>query len=322
MRNRINFVLLAGVFALTLAGCFNGPGEVGSFERTLTVQGPVHLELTNGSGSVVIRASGAGQVRIHADVRVRSWLLGDSRGRLEELTKNPPIRQQGNTIHVGDDSEITRLASIDYVISVPAETDLSAAIGSGGLEVRGIQGPLQASTGSGRVTIAHIHEDVQVSAGSGSIHLEDIGGPVRLTAGSGLLDLAQVHSDVRATTGSGSIRLEEAPGRLNLHTGSGSIRVTGASGDLRAMASSGNITIDGNPAADSYWELETSSGGVDLRVPANASFRLYAHSNSGRISTDMPVAIEEQSRRELRARVGTGAARVDVRCSSGGIRIE
>jgi DUF4097 and DUF4098 domain-containing protein YvlB len=314
--------LLTVVLPLAMGGCMMGPGATGSFDSTFSAQGPVHLELRNGSGAAVIRTGDVGQIRIHGDMRVHSWLFGDSHAGLDDLRENPPVRQDGNTIRIGDDRERLRMVSVDYVISVPPDTDLTASIGSGSLDVRGIQGPLQATTGSGHITAAHIHESVQLTSGSGSIRVEDVGGPIHLLTGSGSLDLAEAHNDVRASTGSGTIRLEDAPGRLSLHTGSGSIRVTGASGDLRAVAGSGHLVIDGNPASNSYWELETSSGGVDLRVPSSASFRLYAHTSSGRISTDLPVAIEEQSRRELRARLGAGAARVDVRCSSGGIRIE
>ncbi len=304
-------------------GCLvRGTTYSGNFERTLTVQGPVHLELGNGSGSAVIRAGETSQVRIHAEVRMHSLLFGGSRARLDDLINHPPIEQNGNTIRVGLESERLRFVSIDYTISVPADTELRAQVGSGSLEIRGIQGPLQATTGSGRITASDIHEDLQATTGSGSILLENIGGTVRATTGSGGIDLRDVKGDVRASTGSGSIRLDAASGRLNLRTGSGSIHVNGASGDLRASTGSGRVTVEGNPARNSYWELQSGSGGVDLRVPSDASFRLYAYSNSGRISTNLPLMIEEQSRRELRARVGDGAARVDLRCSSGSIHIE
>lgn len=321
-RERVTLLwILALVIPVLAAGCNVGPGYTGSFERTLTVQGPVHLELSNGSGSAVIRTGESGQVRIHAEVRGQSWMFGNARERLDEVIKNPPIEQQGNTIRIGEDGQRARFVSIDYTIVVPAETELRAGIGSGSLEIHGIQGPLQATTGSGRITASDIREEAQVTAGSGGITLQNIGGSVRATTGSGSLDLRGLRGDVRAGTGSGSIRLDDAPGRLNLHTGSGSIHVSGASGDLRAGTGSGRVSVDGNPASGSYWELSTGSGGVDMQVPSNASFRLYARSGSGGIHTNIPLLVEDQSRRELRAKAGDGAARVDIRCSSGSVRI-
>jgi hypothetical protein len=318
-KNLIGAVAL--VAPLVLAGCMTGPAYTGSFDRTLSVDGPVHLELGNGSGSALIRSGESGQVRIHAEVRSRTTFWGSARQRLEEVTKNPPVEQQGNTVRIGTEGERLRFISIDYTISVPADTEVRASIGSGNLEIRGIQGPLQATTGSGRITAADIRQQAQVTSGSGSIQLRDIGGSVRVTTGSGTIELTGIHGDIRGGTGSGRIRLEDAPGRVSVHTGSGSISVTGASGDLRAGTGSGSITIEGNPAVNSYWELQTGSGSVNLRVPSNASFRLYARTGSGRIQTNIPLMIEEQSRRELRARAGNGAARVDVRCSSGSIRV-
>jgi hypothetical protein len=55
---------------LLLAGCGASASEQGAFERTLTVSGPVRLELANGAGAVEIRAGEPGKVHIHAEVQV------------------------------------------------------------------------------------------------------------------------------------------------------------------------------------------------------------------------------------------------------------
>ncbi len=307
--------------AALFTGCALGPAETGSFDRALSVTGPVRLELQNGSGGVHITTGDPGQVRIHADVRAHAWLFSNPRSQLDDITQHPPIEQRGNLIHLGFDKYHLRSVSITYTIVVPAQTEVQATIGSGGLELRGIKGPADFTLGSGSIAADDIHDAVQVRAGSGGIRLSNIAGDVRAVTGSGGITLTQVRGDIRATAGSGGITIDQPGGRINAKTGSGGVTVNGASEDLRASAGSGHLTIVGNPERNSYWELRTGSGGVSIGVPPTASFRFYAHSGSGGIQTSLPAVIEERGRHELRARIGDGAARVEIRTGSGNIQI-
>jgi DUF4097 and DUF4098 domain-containing protein YvlB len=79
--------------------------------------------------------------------------------------------------------------------------------------------------------------------------------------------------------------------------------------------------VQGNPGANSYWELKTVSGTVQLGVPASANLHLSAEAVSGEIRTDIPIVIEEQGKHSLRAHMGSGGGRVDVHTVSGEIRV-
>ncbi|HYL11084.1 MAG TPA: DUF4097 family beta strand repeat-containing protein [Candidatus Acidoferrales bacterium] len=319
-------VALAGV--LGVAGCVAVAQDTASFDRTLTVSGPVRVDLTNGSGSVRITGSATGQVRIHGDVRRRAFFFGHTYSA-KEVADDPPIEQQGNVIRIGDRDRRRFFAgfggvnlTIDYVIEVPKETEIETRVGSGAQSARNVRGPVKLVSGSGRVSADTIGEDVQIVSGSGSIEASGVGGEFRGTTGSGGVAARGVHGDIRVTTGSGSISVARPDARVNVKTGSGSIMVQGANDSLTAMAGSGSLTIDGNPSPSSFWELHTGSGSVNLGLPASGSFRLNAVARSGKIQAGIPIVIEEQSRRELRARVGSGAARIEVQTGSGTIRIQ
>lgn len=314
-------LVAAAGLCLLAAGCALGPGETGSFERTLTVTGPLRLDFENGSGSVDIWAGEPGQVRIRGDVQVRGWSAQDARRQLEEILSKPPIEQHGNLVHVGLGKLRMRAVSISYRIVVPPETELQSATGSGSLEVRGIHGPARLTSGSGGVTAADIREDTKVTVGSGGVTLANIGGEVHAVTGSGGITLNKVHGDIRATTGSGGITISAPAGRVHAKTGSGGVTVSGVTADLRATTGSGSLIISGNPAPGSYWELRTSSGNVEIEVPPSAGFRLHAHSSSGSIESGIPIVVEEHTRRQLRARAGNGEARVEAQTASGSIRI-
>lgn len=319
MRMRSLVTSLAALFAALLAaGCGPLPAESGRFERTLTVSGPVRLELENGSGAVQIRSGPAGQVRVEGEFRVHAWLWQDPGHVAEEIRKSPPIEQTGNFVRVG------RLppganARVEYVVVVPENTEVEASVGSGSLDVRGVRGPARLRAGSGNITAESIASDIEAGTGSGSIRLRGVTGEARAQTGSGSIVLEDVQQDVRASAGSGRIRVLRPGGSVVSRTGSGDVELNGARGDVKVNTGSGDIAVEGNPAPQAYWDLSARSGSVRLDVPDSASFTFLAETISGKIDTDLPIAVTEKARRELRGRVGKGDARVRAETTSGRI---
>jgi DUF4097 and DUF4098 domain-containing protein YvlB len=127
---------------------------------------------------------------------------------------------------------------------------------------------------------------------------------------------------VTARTGSGGVRIAQTgKGDLEVSSGSGEVIITGVNGAARVSASSGGIEIEGRPAGP--WDINSSSGGVTLRLPSDASFDLDAHVSSGQIDSAHPITVSGRlDRRHLQGKVRGGGALVRVRTSSGGIRIQ
>jgi hypothetical protein len=319
---RIWLSVLLAAAALAASGCIMVPGPRGRFDRALSVSGPVRIELTNGSGDVRITAGAPGQVRVQGDFELRQWIWEPENLRAEDYEKDPPIEQTGDVIRIGYAERWRRNVRVNYTIVVPPETSLRATSGSGQLDVRGLRGPVRLHTGSGDILAADIRGETQAGTGSGDVSLRDIGGLARADTGSGDVTIQNSDSDVRASTGSGQIQISAPQGRVEASTGSGNIRVAEASADARARTGSGDISVSGKPAGRYFWDLHASSGDIRLDLGATASFRLEARTTSGRIVTDVPLTIEEQSRRALRARAGSGEGRIEARTSSGNIRIQ
>jgi DUF4097 and DUF4098 domain-containing protein YvlB len=314
------FVLATGLAALTL-GCGAMPASSGHFDRTLTVTGPVVLDLRNGSGNAQITPGQPGQVKIHGDFTVRAWPWESSERRATEITANPPIEQSGGLIRIGGQMFRIQNLSVNYTIEVPVDTEMRGAVGSGEIHVRGIHGPARLTAGSGTLDASQIAQDAEATAGSGTVNFSEIGGQVQVTVGSGDVKLSGVEGETRVRAGSGDIVIEKPSGRVTASTGSGDITLRSAAGDLRLKTGSGDLDVEGNPSPSSSWEFHTASGDVALRVPSNASFRFYAHSYSGSIETGIPMVIEERPKHELRARVGDGQAQVEVETASGDISL-
>jgi DUF4097 and DUF4098 domain-containing protein YvlB len=294
-----------------------------TFEKSLKVDGPVRLEVTTGSGKIVIRHGAPGGVRIHGDVRASGFLLGRDERAAQDVAANPPVEQVGNLISVGESRRPRGLrnVSISYTIETPEDTRIQAKSGSGGVEVEGVRGPAQIAVGSGAAQVVNIGDDVALTVGSGSCRVGHVAGRVTFTVGSGTATFEDLGDEIRGQSGSGSMEIDRPRGRVNVKSGSGPIRISGAAQDVRAATGSGGLDIQGNPAVGTFWDLNASSGNITLTVPGDASFALTAQTASGSIRTDVPISIEEESRRSLRARVGRGEASVTLRTGSGGIQL-
>lgn len=303
MRATKMFVVLAAV-AMLAAAVPAIQAQDGEFERTLSVTGPVDLQVESRSGSIKITAGGSGSVHIRAEIRrTRGWSgRRASQADVQAVIDNPPIVQEGNTIRVEKLDDDIKL-SISYQITVPTDTTVKAGTGSGSIRVSGVKG------------------SVTGDSGSGSVSIEDVGGDARLRTGSGSIKAVNVGGNFKASTGSGSIRASLADAsEVEVSTGSGSIRVTGVNGTLRAKTGSGSIRLEGAPDGD--WTVSTGSGGITIDFPAGSSFDLKASAGSGSVETDFPITVQGRiSRRKLEGKVGDGGHTVRLSSGSGSIRI-
>ena len=73
---------------------------------------------------------------------------------MHEIEQNPPIRQEGNSIHI--DYVNMRNISVDYEITVPADTTVRTHSGSGDQIIEGTHGNVDTQTGSGDVKLANL----------------------------------------------------------------------------------------------------------------------------------------------------------------------
>jgi len=281
----------------------------GSFERTLSVDEAILLDVSTGSGSITISNGKSGTVEIIGHIKVGSGFFKRSADEIEDLIEHfeadPPVELENGRLRVGHikDRAYRKNVSISYEIVVPANTEVISDTGSGSQKVSGIAAPVDADTGSGSIT------------------LTDIGGPVTARSGSGGIKADRVAGGFEAHTGSGSISLTQtAPGDVEATTGSGSIDLQGVVGSLRARAGSGRIVIQGSQAGD--WNVDTGSGSIRVDLPDDAAFSLDAESSSGGITIDHPVTVQGKiSKRHLRGEVRGGGDSLKLDTGSGSIKV-
>lgn len=259
----------------------------GTFDKTLTVSGTANINISTGSGYIHVSPGSDNQIHVIGHVK-SSTHWGSGGGSPEEIVKeivaNPPIDQTGSMIRIGKMKEDWHNVSIDYEITAPKNSQLTA------------------------------------STGSGDIRVQSVGNNVKLTTGSGTIEATGVSGSLSLDTGSGDIHADQGtPGDVKAQTGSGSIRLNNIQGALKAQTGSGDVEVSGKPT--SPWRVGTGSGSVTIAAN-NTPFTLDASSGSGGIKTDLPITVEGSlDRHHVTGKVNGGGPTVRVETGSGSIRI-
>jgi hypothetical protein len=259
----------------------------GTFEKTLTVSANPTLNVSTGSGYIRINPGSDNQIHIVGHVKAgNGWMSGSSKSaeeRVNEVVKNPPIEQTGNIIRVGKDQHINNV-SIDYDITTPKDTNLSA------------------NSGSGDLRITNVGMNSKLGTGSGNIEASGLNGAASFETGSGDI--------VASLTGNGDVKAG---------TGSGNIKLTNVTGGLKAETGSGNVEVSGKPV--SLWKIGTGSGDVTVAV-SGAAFTLDASTGSGGIQTDVPMTVEGSlDKHHVVGKINGGGPTVRVETGSGSVHI-
>lgn len=297
------------LIALLLLGILPAAASVqGAFQRTFTVNGAVDLEILTHSGDIIVRSGPAGSVVINAKIYAnRNWPFGEERrADVEEVQKNPPVQQNGNSIRI--DYPNVRNISVDYEVTVPADSTL------------------RTHSGSGDQTVEGLLKGAELESGSGDMRLNNLTGAVRVHTGSGNVQAGAISGSVEADAGSGDIRIaQRGAGDVRVHTGSGNIEVRDINGALHAEAGSGDITVDGTQVGG--WDIRTGSGNVDLRLPSQAAYDLDVSTSSGTLDVGPPVTMTIQGRVSEHPHIISGKVRgggplLTVHTGSGDVRLD
>jgi hypothetical protein len=301
------FLLASALVVLFASTTLFASNPQGTFEKTLQVNGPVDLEVLTHSGDVTVRAGSSGSVFIRGKIFVGDRWFGSHReDDVHAIEQNPPIRQSGNSIHI--DYVNYRNISVDYEISVPADTTIRARSGSGDQIIEGTHGNADVQTGSGDVKLSRLNGEIRLQTGSGNIRAHDISG------------------SVKGGTGSGDVEIEESgSGDVDLHTGSGNLSARGVQGGFHGETGSGDITAEGTQTGT--WDMRTGSGNVHIRLPQNAAFDADISTSSGTVDVGQPIEMTVQGRvgdshKSIHGKVHGGGPTLRVHTGSGDIQIQ
>lgn len=217
-RHRAAWLLAAAVVATLVAGGTAQALVPRLLEQHATTQHSWSARIT----SVVVNGDGAGVTLVpgpagHATVRQR----------LRWSFRRPQVSEQvqGGVLQVSVScSGVTPLlgsCSTDLTLTVPAAATVTADVGAGSVDARGLSGALALHVTSGAIEGEALHAaQVDATAGSGSVELGFAVPPHRVTARSGAgpveVDLpAGTHYAVDARSTAGPVSVDDGLERLD-----------------------------------------------------------------------------------------------------------
>ena len=123
---------------------------------------------------------------------------------------------------------------------------------------------------------------------------------------NGSLDVSGAQGEVQAATVNGRVEVATTSGPVSAHTVNGSVRV-------RMDALTGTDDL----------EFSTVNGSVTVEVPANFTGEIDMETVNGSLSSDFPLTISGRvNPRHLRATIGNGSRRVELKTVNGSIELK
>ena len=261
MKNLRAIALLTLVTPLMVA-CNHGPLREGSFQKTFKVSSKATLRVETNAGNITVHTGPAQTITVSGHIRARGGFPGASaESKIEKITSNPPIVQDGNNVEIRrlEGIDLKKNVFVDYDITVPDDTELTATSGAGNVRIKGLT------------------QRVEGTTGAGSIATEGISGDERLRSGAGSIEVISPLGMVVAESGAGRVTARGEPkGNWELRVGAGSIKMEippSSSFDLEAQTGFGKVNLaqgfelqDGN-VSNSHVRGKIGKGGP--RVVAN-----------------------------------------------------
>lgn len=155
--------------------------------------------------------------------------------------------------------------SIDYEVTVPAETTVAGETDSGSADIAGVA-------------------EANVKADSGEVTISDVAGKVAVTADSGAVTLNDIGGSVVAKADSGNLTVDGVEGDVTMHSSSGSVEARGVGGAAAVESDSGNVVVELTNSDDV--QVDAESGAVEVTVP-DGSYQVSTSTDSGNVENDI-----------------------------------
>ena len=232
-------------FGSLLFGCF--PWVEETSEETITRPGAPELVVRLGRGSLSVREHLGTDIEVLVRRSARAPTREAMQAALAALIVEFDREQDPETVVVTGRIATARAFPqwedlvLRLEIAVPAGTAVDARTSSGRIELRGLTGPVRATTAAGRISA------------------------------DGLRSPAGPEQDpILLRTGDGNIQGENLEGRFHAETAEGRIRLLGRLQEVVAVSADGRIEVEvvaGGAEHNSEWFLRTADGPVRLSLP-------------------------------------------------------
>lgn len=271
------------------------------FSRTFDVGPSGSLHISNLSGDIEIQGGPGTEIRVEAE----------KHGHGDPSLVSIEVSQTGDRVRVEtkySQGKRHKHMSVDFTVTVPSGTSVSAQSVSGDVVVENVGGELEAESVSGDVTVTKVENLLVATSVSGDVTVEG-------AASREDPEIGSVSGDVQVT----GLKARE----VEVSSVSGDVILTHTECERAAMESvSGDIRYSGTFAKGGRYEFESHSGDIRIYIANDIGFELAAETFSGDIESEFPLTMSGTiSKREINGVYGDGSAMIEASTFSGSITI-
>lgn len=130
-------------------------------------------------------------------------------------------------------------------------------------------------------------------------------------------------SNLEAVTRNGGVSAADVEGDLDLRATNGGLRVENVAGDVHGETMNGGVSasLSGTAWRGKGLDLQTTNGGVNLRIPRGYNARLETGTTNGGMRVDFPITVQGVIGHRIQTQLGSGGPLVRIITTNGGVRI-
>jgi hypothetical protein len=294
----------------------SGPEATETIARTFKVGQNGSLEIFNLAGPVIVTGGPGDAIVITAVKRARGGSSEEAKAQLAAIDVEAVEtggRVEVRTVVLGKVKQLRTW--VDYSVTVPYGTAVTARALAGDVKVVKVKGDVQIESTSGSVEALGTPRLVRVKTLSGDVLIADA------TAVGALL----------ASTVSGRLVAKGVTAQsIELATISGDLLLVNASTERAQVRSvSGTLEFVGALAKNGRYEFNSHAGDVRLKLAKTPGFELTAKTFSGDFRSELALTMDEPRgerhphpgprRRDVRGVFGDGSALILVKTFSGSV---
>ncbi|WP_010502181.1 DUF4097 family beta strand repeat-containing protein [Paenibacillus elgii] len=301
----------------TVNGTIDMMAEGKKFDKGITaieLPAPVdNVKLDNENGNVVLKSGSVDQLQVDVKVYVKGVSDDDAQVLANESKLEHSV--SGNTLKIQAVAKEyegvgalfgNRKPRMDLVVTLPAEHKVNVELQTrnGNIDASGlpIKQRLYGRTTNGEIRLENLQGELDLETSNGKVQTYRTVGPLTLKSTNGQMELKDHQGDAKLKTGNGELRIENVTGALQVETNNGAVTAQGAFKGVKIQSSNGAIEVS-STVVDGDWDVRTSNGKVEVKLPQKGDYRIDGEGEEGQIKTDLPLSVQEDS---VKGTVGSG----------------
>ncbi|MBI1795472.1 MAG: DUF4097 family beta strand repeat protein [Candidatus Eisenbacteria bacterium] len=260
-------------------------------DTTFVARSGARLEINNFGGDIAVETWTRNAVRVEADHGARVGVVVDADAGVVEVRAT------------------TRLGvptTVDFRLTVPRGMSLKLTTIHGDIDVKGVEGDVEASSVQG---------DVSVGGPARSVKAGSVEGDASVSGARGKVEVSSVNADASAEHVAGPISISSVNGDVTLSAVE--------SDDVEASTINGEVRYEGAIRDRGSYRFSSHDGGITVAIPDRAGAAVSVSTFSGGFSSAFPIPWSGARRsNQFSFTLGNGGARIELESFQGEIRLQ